>query len=238
MKNINVIINNILRNRLQNIKNALSSIQQIIYQIKNKFLGSNINTIAKLYQTKIKSINVYDSKGDKIFKNWNILNNNIFVDNIDININIDYKQHKNGNTYLSSESLLKFINKDDIVLHYIIEQFIMLLDINTDNYTKVNLAYLIINIIFQIFRNLTNFENAIYDINVKKFYHQIFNKSETSEFHEDIDTSTIMLSDENMENLKEKQDNKRERNEALDIEQDIDNTDDFGDENINIGERE
>jgi hypothetical protein len=73
-KDINAFINNILRNRLQNLKNALSTIQQIIYQVKNNFSGSNLNSVAKYYQSKIKSINTYDSEGEKIFKHWNILN--------------------------------------------------------------------------------------------------------------------------------------------------------------------
>ena len=235
-KDINALINNILRNRLQNLKNALSTIQQIIYQVKNNFSGSNINPVAKYYQTKIKSINTYDSDGEKIFKHWNILNSNIFFDNIEISSNIILKQTQINSNYLPADTLLKFITNDDIILYYIIEQFNMLLDINLDNYTKVNLAYMIINTIFQIFRNLTNFENAIYDINVKKFVYYISSKAEVSEIHDEIDYSS--MSEEEIEKLKEERDIDREREEALDTDQDPDSNDDFGDEDIKTGERD
>jgi hypothetical protein len=112
----------------------------------------------------------------------------------------------------------------------------MLLDINLDNYTKVNLAYMIINTIFQIFRNLTNFENAIYDINVKKFFYYISSKAEVSEIHDEIDYSS--MSEEEIEKLKEERDIDRERDEALDTDQDPDSNDDFGDEDIKTGERD
>jgi hypothetical protein len=235
-KDVNSFINNILRNRLQNLKNSLSTIQQIIYQVKNNFSGSNINSIAKYYQTKIKSINTYGPDDENIFKNWNILNNNIFFNNIEITSTINTKQTPNGNKYLPSDTLLKFITNDDIILYYIIEQFNMLLDINSDNYTKVNLAYMIINLIFQIFRNLTNFENASYDINVKKFYYYISSKAEVSEAHDEIDYSS--MTEEEIEKLKEEQDIDREREEALDTDQDIESNDDFGDEDIKTGDRD
>jgi hypothetical protein len=236
IKDINAFINNIMRNRLQNLKNSLSTIQQIIYQVKNNFSGSNLNSVAKYYQTKIKSINTYDSNDEKIFKNWNILNNSIFFDNIKINSNINTKQMPNNNKYLQSENLIKFISNDDIIMYYIIEQFNILLDINSDNYTKVNLAYMIINTIFQIFRNFTNCENASYDINVKKFYHYISTKAEVSESHDEIDYSS--MTEEEIEKLREEQDIDRERDEALDADQDIESTDDFGDEDIRTGERD
>ena len=238
INNINDFINNILRIRLQNLKNSLSNIQQIIYQIKNNFKGSNLNSIAKYYQTKIKSINTYNIDGIKIFKDWNLLNNNLFYSDIDINSDINIIQTPNKNKYLSSEKLLKYISNNDIILYYIIEEFNMLLDINLDNYTKVNLAYMIINIIFQIYRNITNFENAIYDINVKKFYHWIIYKIDTTDIQDDIDNNINLLSIDDIEKIKEEQDIDKESMEALDMEQDIESSDDFGDEDIKTGDRD
>ena len=37
--------------------------------------------------------------------------------------------------------------------YYLIKKFELLLDINDDNYTKINIAYLIINIIIQLSNN-------------------------------------------------------------------------------------
>lgn len=231
--NLTTFVNNILRIRLQNLKNSLSDIQQIIYQIKNNFSGSNLNPIAKYYQSKIKSINTYDGDGERIFKDWNLINSSMFYNPMDIE-NIPIKILPNKIKYIQSVNLLKFITNDDIILYYIIEQLNMLLDINEETYTKVNLAYMIINIIMQIFRNFTNCENAFYDLNVKKFYHYISTKAEVSETHDEIDITT--LSEEELEKLKEEHDIDREAADAIDADQDETN-EDFGDEDVLLLDR-
>ena len=231
---INDFINNILRIRLQNLKNALSEIQQIIYQIKTNFKGSNINSIAKYYQTKIKGINTYNSDGDRIFMDWNIVNSNLYYENIELSSTINIKKLPNMAEYVQSNTLINFNTNDHLILYYIIQQFEMLIDINEDNYTKVNLAYLIINIVFQLSRNFTNCENAFYNINVKKFYHYIINKVEVSDTHDEIDISS--MSEEELEKYKEEKDMDRERMEALDADQD-DTNEDFGDEDVLLVDR-
>ena len=233
IKNISEFINNILGIRLQNIKNSLSIIQQIIYQVKNNYLGANVNPISKVYMNKIKSINTYDD-GNRIYKDWDIINRALFHQYQDINPNINITILPNTNQYLSADLLLKFITNDDIILYYIIDQFNMLLDINDDNYTKVNLSYMIVNIIMQIFRDLTKNEIAFYDINVKKFYQSIINMAEVSEIHDDIDYSS--MTEEEIEKLKEEQDIDRERLDALDADQEETN-EDFGDEDIIMHDR-
>jgi hypothetical protein len=232
--NIDDFVNNILRIRLQNLKNSLSSIQQIIYQIKNNYIGSNLNPIAKYYQTKIKSINAYDSDGERIFNNWAILSNNLYYENIEQSSIINKIILPNKNTYISTENLLKFMTNDNILLYYIIQQFNMLLDINNDNYSKVLIAYLIINIIIQLFKNLTSYETAFHDINVKKFYNYILDKAEIAETHDEIDFST--MSEDEIEKYKEETDVDREREDALDANQE-ETTDDFGDEDLVIRDR-
>lgn len=235
-KNINEYINNILRIRLQNLKNTLSDVQQIIYQVKNNFSGSYLNPIAKLYQTKIKSINTYDNDGERIFKDWNLLNNSLFYEQININTNVNIKTMPNKKQYIPAETLLKFMTNDDIILYYIIEQLTMLLNINPDNHTKANLAYMIVNIIFQLFRNFTNFENAFYDINVKKFYHYISSKAEVSEIHDEVDISK--MSEEDLEKYKEQKDIDKESWDAIDADQDPEDINpDFGDEEAQLLDR-
>ena len=182
---------------------------------------------------KIKSINTYDD-GNRIYKDWDIINRALFHQYQDINPNINITILPNTNQYLSADLLLKFITNDDIILYYIIDQFNMLLDINDDNYTKVNLSYMIVNIIMQIFRDLTKNEIAFYDINVKKFYQSIINMAEVSEIHDDIDYSS--MTEEEIEKLKEEQDIDRERLDALDADQEETN-EDFGDEDIIMHDR-
>jgi hypothetical protein len=233
--NINEFVNNILRIRLQNLKNSLSTIQQIIYQVKNNFAGTYVNPIAKYYQNKIKIINTYDEDGERIFKDWMMINDNLYYHKIDVTSNINVKTLPNKQQYLSVDILNKFITNDDVVIHYIIEQLTMLLDINNDNYTKVNLAYMIINIIFQLFRDLNNFENAFFDINVKKFYNYIISKAEVSDVHDEV-VDTSGMSEEEIEQFKDKQDQDKEQLDALDADQDETN-EDFGDEDVVILDR-
>ena len=82
LKDIDEYVNNILRIRLQNLKNSFSIIQQIIYQTKNSYSGSSLNPISKYYQSKIKSINTYDPDGERIFGDWMVISNNLNYDSI------------------------------------------------------------------------------------------------------------------------------------------------------------
>ena len=232
--NISQFLNNILSLRIQNLKNSISNIQQIIYQIKNNYNGMTLNPIAKYYQNKIKTIETYDSNGDRIFKDWNILTSALFHTNIKLNTDINIYTLPNTNTYISTDTLLKFISNDDILLYYIITQFNMLLDINTNTYIKTNIAYLIINIIIQIFKNFNKIETASFDINVKKFYNYIINNIDVSISSDEIDYSS--MTEEEIEKLKEEIDIDRERLDALDADQDETN-EDFGDEDILLHDR-
>jgi hypothetical protein len=229
-------VNNILRVRLQHLKNSLSNIQQIIYQIKNNFTGPNLNQIAKFYQSKLKSFNTYDADGLRIFKDWNLINSSLFYKPIPVDSNIRVIELPNKSKFIQSDNLMKFISSDDIILYYIIQQFEMLLDINTDEYTQNNLTYLIINIIMQLFKNFTNCEFALYDINVKKFFHYINTKIEVAEIHDEINLSN--LTEEEIEKIKDEQDMDKERLDALDADQGLDEEEtDFGDEDVLLQDR-
>lgn len=232
VKNITQFINNTMKIRLHNLKNAMSIIQQIIYQVKNNFIGSTLNPIAKYYQTKIKSINVYDDDGTKIFDQWNALTNLLFYNDIELSENINILILQNENKYMPVETLVKFSSADNIVLGYIISQLTILLDINYETYTKTNIVYMIVNIIMQLFRNYTNFENATYNINVKRFYRSITTIAEVTEIHDEF----AHLSDEEVEKIKEDQELAQESIDALDADQDSIN-EDFGDEEVQLQDR-
>ena len=231
LTNINIFVNNILSIRIQNLKNSISIIQQIIYQTKNNFNGLTLNPIAKYYQNKIKTIETYDKNGDKIFKDWNILSNRLYHSNIKINSTINTIILPNTNTYISTELLLKFIASDDLLLNYIIDQFDMLLEINTNTYIKTNIAYMVINIIMQIFKSLTKTEYATYDINVKRFYNTLLKNIQNINVNVNDEIDYSNMTEEEIEKLKEEKDIDNERLDALDADQDETN-EDFGDEDI------
>lgn len=232
-KNLSVFVNNILRTRLQNLKNCISYIQQIIYQIKFESDSSNVNPIAKFYQNKIKLFNTYDENNNRIFKDWNIINNNLYYKNIKNNYTLEIKE-QNHNKYINTDNLIKLISNNDIILYYIIEQFNLLLDINDEIYTKSNLTYLIINIIIYLFNNFNKFETSFNDLNVKIFYQFILNKIDIAHVSDDFDISNMSIDE--IENLKEELDIDKERDDAIDADQDEIN-EDFGDEDILLVDR-
>jgi hypothetical protein len=229
-------INNILRIRLQNLKNSISNILQILYQIIYKFDGPNLNPIAKYYQNKIKNINIYDTNSNQIFDDWTYINNILFNE-IDETSKITIKTINNIK-YLDSNNLLQYMTNDNIMIFYLIKKFELLLDINDDNYTKINIAYLIINIIIQLSNNFFIYENAFFDINVKNFYQFISNKSNLpisyDEIDKDLDISN--MNEEQLENYKEELEIEREAEDALDVSND-DANEDFGDEDVVLVDR-
>ena len=105
---------------------------------------------------------------------------------------------------------------------------------NNEEFNKINIAFLVINIIIQLYRNITNIETATLNLDVKRFMIYITNKAETTETHDEIDFST--MSEEEIEKYKEDQDVKREADEAIDADQDEIN-EDFGDEEVQLLDR-
>ena len=81
-------ISNVIRTRINNLKNIVKDFQTIIYQIKNKYNGYNINPIVKEYNDKFKSLNYYNTDGDRIFEDWNTIVNSIYFIPLKSNINI------------------------------------------------------------------------------------------------------------------------------------------------------
>ena len=235
INNLNKFINNILRIRLQNLKNCLSEIQQIIYQIKFQLTSSSLNYIAKLFQSKINYLNTYDDNNNRIFKDWILINNSTYhINYAKDKIKINIKSLSNNNKYIHSEDIIKLVSNCDIILYYIIEQLNLLLDINDDNYIKFNIAYIIINLIIYLFNNYTKNESVLNDINVKKFYLHIINNAEASNFSDEIDIT--QMTEEELDNFNDEQSNIQEELDAIDADQDEIN-EDFGDEEILLVDR-
>ena len=227
-------INNLLNNRLENLKNGISEIQLIIYQIINKFKGPNLHKIAKYYQNKLININL-SSTNYTFFQDWNFINKMKFSKiSMESKVNIDIL---NNNTYINSNVLLQYLTNDNVILYYIIKEFNFLLDINNNNYIKVNLVYVIINIILQLFKNYMINDFAFNDLNVKNFYELLSNKledystikSNINSLSDDVDFTN--MSEEEIEKYKEELEMNIEADEALDISND-DANEDFGDEDI------
>ena len=167
------LINNLFRNRLNNIKNIIYETLQIINKIKNKKI-INYNDYNKFiindYIKKIDYLNIYDINFNKIFNEWNNIKNIINIDNIDNNININTITFNNIE-YIESRSLLKFKNNINRLIIYFINNLKMLINIQNNEYIKNNICLLIINIINNLFDKYNIFENSKYNINSKQFFY-------------------------------------------------------------------
>lgn len=171
----NKLIDNIIRNRIINLKNILINIQRILYQIYNKYDNKNINIIAKTYMNKFKNINITLDTSE-----INNIINNIFFTSIDPKLTI---QDDNDNIYVGNLKIIQ--NGDTIILNFLCNELIKLLNANTnDKYTLSNLGLIIIDIIKKEYNNYMKRNDALNNIEVRKFIeikdsHLIFSNNDT-----------------------------------------------------------
>ena len=204
--NKNKLINNIIRNRIINLKNILINIQRILYQIYNKYDNINTHIIAKMYMNKFKNINITldTSEINKII-------NNIFFTYIDPKITI---QEDNDNIYINNLKIIQ--NGDTIILNFLCNEIIKLLNANdNDKYTLTNLGFIIIDIIKKEYNNYMKRSDSLNNIEVKKF----IETNESRLIFSDKDTIDDFIDDNNNDNDNDNDDNEN----GFDV--DVDNLD-------------
>ena len=156
------IINNLIRNRILNIKQLIGNIIKIIYNIK--YHGKNIN----LYNTNEKEIvnefnkKLYNFKMTKVFDEYNILKNNLNINIIKTKFDIIL----NNNNYFNCIFINNLFNSDIKLIYYLLFNFNKLLDLNTEPAIETELAYFIIKLIQYSFN----------------FYYRPYNNSEIRKF--------------------------------------------------------
>jgi hypothetical protein len=169
---INYIINNLMRNRIINLKQIISKIQSIINCVNNH--GKKISIynlkekeIISEFITKLKKFNLKDKdKKNKVFKNSKYVCNQI---NFKKNTNkFNIKLNKN---YINNNFLNIIHNSDSLLIYYIVMNFNRLLDYNPQTAIQSELAYLIIRIIK--FNMDTYFKE--YNFDIRKFEYIVLN---------------------------------------------------------------
>jgi hypothetical protein len=218
----------IIRYRINNLKNIIKEFQMIVYQIKNKYNSSDPNSLIKQYSDKFKELNYYDNTGNRIFEEWKLIIDSIYFIPLKSNVNIEVVEN-----ILNANKLLKLNNNDNILLYYLCQQIQEFININHDQYNKSKLVYLLSSIINQLF-NQNNIMETIYMNNeVKKFNMLItnvnFENVEAEMF--DIDDNNYdeeKLTDEQKQKLENEIDDMNETNEGMDIDldNDLETTDD------------
>jgi hypothetical protein len=224
LSEMNEIVLNIIRERINNLKHLLIRIKSIIYNIINSNKNtSNYNleelNIINTFYNKIKTIEISKNK-NKIFNKHIYILNNLHLDynlpdNLNYNLNLNYYDITN----------LYFINNNDsLILFYIIYNFNKLLEYNNDKTKIYNISLLIIYIIKFSFNF---YYKKYYDYNIRQFDFIILNENP---YVNDIvksvgDYNELMDKQEIEEYNKDKYDIHEEFN-ALDID-DYDKDDDY-----------
>jgi hypothetical protein len=159
----------IIRNRMNNLKQIITRIQSIIHNIRNSGGISSIynideRKIVNEFTKKLKKFNIKDENGsNNIFKYSNIIMHKLHTSyNIPDNLNIEL-----NNNYLHVNNINSLSNSDSKLIFYIIFNFNRLLDYNKQPVIESELSYMIINIIRYLFnlyyRSYSNYHVRRFD---------------------------------------------------------------------------
>ena len=158
------IIGNISRNRIHRLKKMIVDFNRSLYQIKYNFDINNsvdkINNITKTYMQKLKNIKI---NGDiQVLQNWKAIVSSINYKKADV-ININTKTK-----YVDVNDILKYDNSGNLILFYMVQEMNNLIDTNSEKFVKVNIVYLIIDLI-NYYYNLYNIESKSINKELRKF---------------------------------------------------------------------
>ena len=222
------IIENLLKNRLNNLKNCISETLQIIYQLKNKFHGLNEHFLIKFFDKKINNINTYDENLNVIFDKWNRISESIFIEALNKNIQIDIINLSDDVKFININSLLKIKSIDHVILIYYINNLKKLIELQDDDYQKNNMVYLIINIINHLFNKFNFIELSKQNNESKKLIMYLNSNAEVV----DMPSETANLTSEQLETINDEKLDEIGENEVYDM--DIDDELDENDEDRSV----
>jgi len=170
------IILDIIRNRINNLKQIIQRAQSIIHNIRNNgkitsIYNNDEKEIINEFTKKLKKFNIKNELNhNNIFKNYKYINLKLHIEyNIPDNLNI-----KLNNNYLNINIINSLNNSDIKLLFYLIYNFNRLLDYNKQPVIQSELAHLIIKIIKYLFnQNYRPYSNY----NVRKFDFLLINET-------------------------------------------------------------
>jgi hypothetical protein len=168
------VIDNLVRNRIINLKQIITRIQSIIYSVRNhSIVKSNYNekekSIVDEFKNKLKNFNLKDKdKSNSVFKHSKYICNQLNLVPFNNKVKINFINH-----YFKNDILNKNINSDSKLIYFIIMNLNRLLDYNELPAIESELAYLIIKLIQ--FSNDLYFEDRTFEF--RKFEYILTNLS-------------------------------------------------------------
>ena len=204
-------ISNLLYETLNNVKMYILFLKNNLYSIKYK--KTNESSLIDYYISRIINLNMNYEKNKNIFDDLECVNFSKDVDKIEnkyFGIISKYELKEN----------FKFYN---IVLNYYLQNIIKIIEINNDNFVRINILEFILKINYEFYIN--NFEQY-YNFDIIK-YKNIYNFVMDQDLVEKYDESDFLdeTTDEQKEELKNLEIDNIEKSEAIDID-DVDYEDD------------
>lgn len=223
-------ISDISRERIQKLKKTITDFQKYVYRVAYNYNAPVISLIdvenkdnfLDKYKEKLSNIILKQEKKYKFLKNWKAIKYELFFEDITTKtINIDPKQR-----YLSVDEISEYDYSGNVILFYIIQEMTKLIEVNKDKFVKSTLCYLLVDIIMRIY-NEYDVEKDMSNGQIKRFLHILQTMDYTK--IEDIQGETEGLYEEYKdpdaipdEAALEKEEDIKEENEAIDMEDELD----------------
>lgn len=236
-KPIEIILENLIRYRVKNIKQLINRINSIIFRISYNKKETSIYSIEEkeIINKYIKTIKKFNTRNENmskpIFKHWKYISNKLSV--VQVPKNIEYKINNN---YIKISILETLNNYDSKLIFFLIYNFNKLLDYNKDKNINSNIALLIVELIqysyqtYHIHRddmNIRKLETLLHinAPNIDDSLRAISSFEELVNFREIDDTPNDMNNEEYSEMIYDIQ----EEMDSLDFDMNGENEDDDGD---------
>tara|TARA_B100001093_G_C26607240_1_gene918580 strand:- start:140 stop:928 length:789 start_codon:yes stop_codon:yes gene_type:complete len=191
-KSNNQIKASIIRNRVRNLKNILTKVLTIIFSVNNNKSSTVESDLINEFRKKIRNIKMKSDSKEAFKDIFYLLIGNNFK-------KMDNKLSINRN-HLFVSDLNKYDNYDIKILFYLLHNFEILLDLNDNPKNKVQLSYLIVKIIINMFQDNYIKYNLI---EIRKFNYYLFlPQAEVNEISKTKDHFKQILNQEEVSDLK------------------------------------
>lgn len=186
---LKIIISEISRNRIQNLKQCISNLQRYIfrmaYDYETKPIDPETNPLQFLdiYKNKLMTMKLRNDK-TKFLKGWKHVKNELFFEEIlnkTLNIDVDTK-------ILSTEEISRYDYIGNLILFYIVHEMSKLIDLNNDKFIKESVSYLLLDIIVQLY-NVFDEEKDKTNTEIKRFKYalEIYDQREIDEIGGEVE---------------------------------------------------
>lgn len=239
---LKTLISDLARQRVDNIKRAMSIIQRNVNRIRFSYIPKRTEGIEETfddklghkYNKKLKPM-VLSNKNETFLEHWKQATNGIFFDGSNIKtINLNVKDK-----FLSYIDIADYDYSGNLLSYYLTSEMSKLISINTDKSVKVNVIYLLIDLIINIHK-LLNEEVVYTNLETRRFNYILASRDyakeietfggETEGFYGEYKDPDAPEDPDAQEALYDAQ----EEQDAMDVEGDLDYEIDYTD-GVNMG---